>query len=93
MLKGITLLRTRYCLTQPIALSTWIRNDAILRDLVISVLDKRSPFTNGGVLSLQPCVIHSYDISKPLSAMTESPGSTRSNMPLHLGLIYLPYTN
>ena len=42
------------------------------------------PRRNGGILRCRPCSIRISSISNPWSAITESPGSSRSRRPLRL---------
>ena len=57
---------TWYCLTLPMVLSTWIRNEAILQVLVMSVLDKLMSTCNkrGDGKFIATCKYNSYEISK-----------------------------
>ena len=81
MLLGISLTILKF-LIRPIALSTWIRNEAILRVVVSSLSVNWLLVFIGGMFKVTFLAANRSAIVKPRSAITESPGSRRSNMPL-----------
>ena len=68
--------------THQITLSTWIRTFAIERVSSTSRVDSWSfPLVKAGILSLACCIATEFEISKPRSARTISPGSNLSKIP------------
>ena len=68
-----------------IALSTCMRTEAMRRVATISFSDNCDlPLRKGGMFSLTPNGIKSASISNPLSAIIESPFSSKASSPLCL---------